>query len=188
MSPFFLLKYLAAGVLLLLLLMVTSTEYFSHLHQKNIRELYDFAGQTYLEEEPYPIEVVHQTFFHSYLASRFEVTGPKLSYLVLSKENFKNAGLGDSCEALEYLSMFDSETDASVYDASPFCCIPNVTDSMLPIVYDQKEDRVLAMCGLSADVHVVGIGATQFTQLMERNYPTEDGSPFFEIRDMHKID
>lgn len=132
-----------------------SIEYVSHHHIKNLRSLYSFAGREYLEEEPHPLQVDYGDPVKNYMSSRLQTTGPKLNYTVLSKRALSDAGLGEGCSAIEYLGMFDSEVSAGTFDDSALCCLPNMVDPMVPIVYDESEDRVLAMCGLSEESHVI---------------------------------
>lgn len=137
--------------------------YTASMHQSKISEMYKIAGLDYENVEDkrnlFKFDSMFQEIFHKL----FSPKGAQISFTVLNKGMLFNGGMGDSCKGnVTYTGLFRDDIDADVYKDSELCCMTPMVTEFLPMVYDKSEDRVLVMCGLAGDAHIVSMKADKF--------------------------
>lgn len=170
--------FIILAILLALVIGIFILGHSSGKHQKNITYMYEFAGKEYKESKN-AIHYETGNFILDYLDEKYRPLGASISSDVLTKHNFESAGMGSSCQDVDYLKLLRKDIDRNIYDNSNVCCLSNIMTDRLPIVFDKEYDHVLVMCAMSDDAHVISIGAEQFNELMNVNY---FGETLYDVR------
>lgn len=160
---------------------------YESIHHDKAKEMFAFVGKEYAEEADIDnfIKVEMDNVFKEYLYNTFTPRGPSINITLFFKDHLELSGLENSCQSIDYLKLLRDDIPADVYNDSHLCCMPPLTTDMIPIVIDEKEDRVLAMCGLAGDAHVISLSTQNFNKLLNPFGALQEGQPL-DVRELLK--
>ncbi|MEZ9699815.1 hypothetical protein AB4455_10575 [Vibrio sp. 10N.261.46.E12] len=160
------LRFILTSTAFFAALFIGSTFYFSVTHHNKVADLYELVGQNYDAIEHSQPQIEHLNPILRVFDTFYRPKGALISPWLFRPEQLENAGLGQQCSGVEYTKLFRDDIDASVFEEAKVCCAPQMITDMSPIVLDEKNDRILVMCGLSGDAHVIAMESQNFVTLI----------------------
>lgn len=164
-------------------LFVGSTLYFSMTHHGKVADLYELVGQNYDAIEDTQARIEYSNPLHRVFDTFYTPKGALISPWLFMPEQLEKAGLGQKCSGVEYTQLFREDIDAEVFQEAKVCCLPQMIVEMSPIVLDEENDRILVMCGLAGDAHVIAMESQKFVTLLN-SMGTGDSPVITDVYDL----